>query len=86
MSMMSLRLPESLHKMARELAKEENISINQLVTLALAEKIAVLKSEQFFAERARNSTREKFHAALSKVPDVEPPDYDRLPEGYKPGR
>jgi hypothetical protein len=81
--MLSLRLPESLHEMARQLAKEENISINQLVTLALAEKIAVLKSEEFFAERARNSSRAKFLQALSKVADDEPPEYDRLPENYR---
>ena len=42
MSTLSLRLPESLHKFARELAEKENISINQLITLALAEKLAAL--------------------------------------------
>jgi len=79
MSMLSLRLPESLHEMARELAKEENISINQLITLALAEKISALKTEQFFAERSLKSSRAKFERAMSRVPKVEPPDYDRLP-------
>jgi hypothetical protein len=81
--MLSLRLPESLHDMARQLAKEENISINQLVTLALAEKISALRTEQFFAERARKSSRAKFERALAKVPDVEPPEYDRLPVRYR---
>ena len=33
MSTLSLRLPESLHKSARELAEKENISINQLITM-----------------------------------------------------
>ena len=37
MSTMSVRLPESLHKKARELAEREGVSINQLVTTALAE-------------------------------------------------
>jgi predicted HicB family RNase H-like nuclease len=40
MSTISLRLPESLHNTARKLAERENISINQLITLALAEKIS----------------------------------------------
>jgi predicted HicB family RNase H-like nuclease len=39
MSTMSIRLPESLHEKARELAKREGVSINQLVTTALAEKL-----------------------------------------------
>lgn len=42
MRSISLRLPCSLHKQARELAKRENMSINQLVATALAEKMAAL--------------------------------------------
>jgi predicted HicB family RNase H-like nuclease len=38
MTAISLRLPESLHRIARELAEEEGVSMNQLITLALAEK------------------------------------------------
>ncbi len=79
MSTLSLRLPESLHEMARELAQEENISINQLITLALAEKISALMTEKFFEERAKRSSRSKFERALSKVAKVEPAEYDRLP-------
>ena len=78
MSVLSLRLPESLHNAARELAEEENISINQLITLALAEKISALKTEQFFAERAKQGSRAGFERVMARVPKVEPPDYDRL--------
>jgi predicted HicB family RNase H-like nuclease len=38
----SLRLPDSLHEAARDLAKQEDISINQLISLALAEKMSAL--------------------------------------------
>lgn len=38
MSTLSLRLPESLHRQLRVLAKKEGISINQLVMTALAER------------------------------------------------
>ena len=84
MSTLSLRLPESLHDMARELAKEENISINQLITLALAEKISALMTERYFAERARRSSRDKFEHAMDKVAIVEPAAYDRLPAPENP--
>src|SRR5207253_2058658 len=53
MSTISLRLPESLHESARELAKREHISINQLVTLALAEKISALATEEYLEKRAK---------------------------------
>ncbi len=78
MSVLSLRLPDSLHQSARQLAERENISINQLVTLALAEKIAALMAEEYIQERARRGSQEKFERAMSKVADVEPVEKDRL--------
>jgi hypothetical protein len=78
MSTLSLRLPESLHKSARELAKKENISINQLVTLALAEKVAALGAQDYLEKRAKRASEAKFDAAMDKVADVEPPEFDRL--------
>ena len=78
MSTLSLRLPESLHKSARELAEKENISINQLITLALAEKLSALGAEDYLNVRAKRASKAKFQKAMSKVAKVEPPDYDRL--------
>lgn len=78
MSTLSLRLPESLHKSAREIARKENISINQLITLALAEKIAALGAEDYLQARAKRASKAKFSKALSKVARVKPPEYDRL--------
>lgn len=51
MTAISLRLPESLHNLARELAQEEGISMNQLITLALAEKVSALRTESYLAAR-----------------------------------
>ncbi len=79
MTAISLRLPDSLHKIARELAQDEGISMNQLITLALAEKVSALAAETYLEERAARGDRAKFEAALMKVADVEPPDErDRL--------
>ena len=78
MSTMSVRLPESLHEKARELAKREGVSINQLVTTALAEKLSALLTEEYLEERARRGSREGFEKALSKVQDREPDPGDEL--------
>jgi hypothetical protein len=78
MSTLSLRLPESLHKSARELAKKEKISINQLVTLALAEKVAAIGAEDYLEKRTKRASEAKFDAAMAKVAEVEPPECDRL--------
>ena len=47
MSALSLRLPNSLHGRARELAQREGVSINQLVSSALAEKMSALLTEEY---------------------------------------
>lgn len=79
MSTMSLRLPNWLHKQLRECAKREGTSINQLISSAVAEKLAALMTEEYLEARARLGTRKKFEAALRTVPDVEPEAFDRLP-------
>jgi len=78
MSTISIRLPDSLHQSARDLAKKENISINQLVMLALAEKVSALAAEDYLTERAKRGSKAKFERAMKKVADVEPAEYDRL--------
>lgn len=78
MSTISLRLPDSLHKQVRKLAARESVSINQLITLALAEKLSALMTEEYLEERAKRGSRKKFERAMAKVPKVVPEEYDRL--------
>lgn len=78
MSSISLRLPDSLHKQARELAERDNISINQFIATALAEKMAALLAGEYLAERAQRGSRKRFDRALKKVRDVAPVPGDEL--------
>ena len=78
MSTMSLRLPESLHRQVRELAEREGISINQLVTTALAEKMSALMAREYLEARAQRGGREKFDRALAKVRARAPEAGDEL--------
>ncbi|MBK9316450.1 MAG: toxin-antitoxin system HicB family antitoxin [Acidobacteria bacterium] len=76
MSTISLRLPESLHKRVRELAQQENISINQFITVALAEKLSALLTDEYLTERAKRGDRKKFESALAKVKEIDPEEID----------
>ncbi|MCZ7626729.1 MAG: toxin-antitoxin system HicB family antitoxin [Candidatus Methylomirabilota bacterium] len=78
MSTISLRLPASLHKSVRELAKKEDVSINQLITTALAEKLSALTTAEYLNERATRGSRRKFERAMAKVRDVKPEERDEL--------
>ena len=77
MSTISLRLPESLHKKARDIAKKENTSINQLVSSALGEKIAAIMTEEYIDNRAKKGSKAKFKKALKKVADIEADELDK---------
>ena len=77
MSSISLRLPESLHKKARDLAKKEKTSINQLVSSALAEKISALTTEDYLQAKADRASKKFFKKALNKVKNVRPEERDR---------
>ena len=78
MSTLSLRLPESLHRQLSELAEKENVSINQLISAAVGEKMSALMTEEYLAARAKRGGQKAFLAALSRVPDVDPVDADRI--------
>jgi hypothetical protein len=84
MSTLSLRLPKSLHERARELARQEGVSINQLIATALAEKISALDTIGYLKERAGRASREDFLQALEQVPDESPIQGDELPDGFEP--
>lgn len=78
MHAINLKLPNSLHQAARELAKKEHISINQLITLAVAEKLSVLGVKDFIESRSKRGNREKFLKVLESAPDIEPDAEDKL--------
>jgi len=76
MSALSIRLPESLHKNARVYAAQEGISVNQLISTALAEKLAALGAQDYLEQRAARGERSRFEAALALVPDGAPEPFD----------
>lgn len=78
MSTISLRLPDSLHNELRKLAQREHVSINHLATLALAEKIAALETEEYMLRRASRADKKKFLRAMKKVAETAPEYGDTL--------
>ena len=78
MTTMNVKVPDSLVKQAKEMAEKEEVTLDQLVSSALAEKVAAWKTVGYLESRAARGSREKFEKAMAKVPDVEPEEYDRL--------
>ena len=68
MSTLSLRIPDSLHRTLKNAAEQDGVSINQFVSLAVAEKLSALQTYNLIAERAAKGSRKSFLKAMSKVP------------------
>lgn len=77
MTTMSLRLPDSIHRQLKALAKKDGVSMNHMVTIAVAEKTAALLTLEYLEQRAVRGDRRKFDTALQAVADVEPEEKDR---------
>jgi len=77
MSTLSVRLPNSFHRQLRELATREGVSMNQLISSAVGEKLAALMTEDYL-DRARRGSRKAYEAVLRKVRDVPAEERDTL--------
>ncbi|TXI45925.1 toxin-antitoxin system HicB family antitoxin [Methylophilus sp.] len=77
MSVLSIRLPDSLHQVVKTVAAEDSISINQFIASAVAEKVSALTTEKYIQERASRASKTQFETVLANVPDVEPQAFDR---------
>jgi HicB family len=76
----ALRVPPTLLAEARKAAESEGVALNQLITLALAEKVSAMRVEEYFDERARRADPAKASRILARVGKGNPPvEGDELP-------
>ena len=76
----ALRVPPTLLAEARKAAESEGVALNQLITLALAEKISAMRTEEYFEERARRADSARVNRILARVGKGNPPvEGDELP-------
>ncbi|MBN3874834.1 hypothetical protein [Nostoc sp. JL33] len=78
MTNLNVQLAESLYKQIEVLAARENISIEQLATIALSAQVSAWMTKGYLEEKAKSGSWEKFQQVLNKVPNVEPEEYDKL--------
>ena len=79
----SLRLPPHLLDRLKRLAEQEETSVNQLVTLAVTEKLARLDAEAFYRAREGRSAPGAGWRALERMGrDAPPVEGDELPREH----
>jgi hypothetical protein len=74
-----VKLPPSLGNAARKLAEEDGVSLNQWVSVAVAQKISSVETvEAFFKRRSQGSDQVDFLEILRNAPDRIPDPGDEL--------
>ena len=80
-SNVALRLQPSLLEEARKVAQSEGVAVNQLINVAVAEKLSALRTDDYFRQMAANGDVKKALKILSRAGVGNPPMAgDELPE------
>lgn len=70
MSALTVRLPNSVHQKVKELAQRDEISMNQFIASAVAEKMASVMTLDYLKAEAAKGKRKDFERYLRMVPDA----------------
>jgi hypothetical protein len=77
----ALRLQPSLLDEARKVAEMEGVALNQLINVAVAEKLSALRTESYFQERAARADIPRALEVLQRAGAGKPPiKGDELPK------
>ena len=66
------QVPDPLAKQVEELARQEKVSVDQLVSIALAYQVSAWRKRDTISERGKRGNWEKFDRVMAKVRDVPP--------------
>ena len=76
----ALRLQPSLLEETRKLAAQEGVAVNQLINVAVAEKLSALRTESYLRERAARADVREARKVLARAGRGNPPlPGDELP-------
>ncbi len=73
-----LSLPNDLLEEIRQLAAENDVSLDQWLVAAISEKVGVAKTQRLLQHYAAKADESKLARILAKVPDSEPLTGDEL--------
>ena len=75
----SLNLPASLKAAAERYAQRDGVSLNQFISVAVAEKVGAARAVEFFEERGAGGKPERALVFLATAPDRPPLPGDEPP-------
>ncbi len=75
MSTLEVKIPDLLLKQVNEVAAKENVSVDQIVSIALAAQVSASQAREGVSSRAKRVDWDKVDDILARVP-VKPPHPD----------
>ncbi len=78
MTKIESRIPNALFAQAKQLAERENISLDQLVTIALTAQVSAWMTQGYLETLAARGDWQCACEVLAKAPDTQPPAHDAL--------
>jgi hypothetical protein len=72
MSALTIQLPDSVVRMASQLAVRAGVSLDQFMASAAAEKVSAMAAPDFLELEASLASREEFERVLRKVAEAPP--------------
>jgi hypothetical protein len=72
MTTIQAQVPDPLARQVEELAAQEKVSVDQLVSIALAYQVSAWRNRNTVSERAKRGNFEKFQRVMAKVRNVPP--------------
>lgn len=82
----ALRLQPSLMAEARKVAEAEGVAVNQLINVAVAEKLSALRTGEYFAERAKRGSVPRALRVLRRLGAGNPPVEGDVMPARRPSR
>ena len=74
-----LKLPATIKRAAERLAKEDSVSLNQWISVAVAQKVSAMETAaDLFRRRVGTPRAEDLKAFLDRAPDVPPMPGDEV--------
>jgi len=78
----ALRLPASLKRAVEQTAREDGTTLNQFIVSAVAEKLAALKTADYFTKRAARADFAAIDRLMRRGGGEAPQRSDEIPESH----
>ena len=78
MSALTIDLPDEVEQRIERVARSQGVSVTEFILKAADEMAAAVTSLEELAGRAAAARQEVFDEVMAAVPDVEPPEWDRI--------